>query len=79
MATLHLDVEPGQFWFVQMKGYPPWPAVICDDEMLPASLLSSRPVSAKNADGRYRADFEEGGKNVRDRRYPVMFLGTNEL
>lgn len=62
-----------------MKGYPPWPAVICDEEMLPITLLDKRPVSAARSDGSYRADFEEGGKNARDRRYPVMFLGTNEL
>lgn len=78
-VELHLNVQPGDFWFVQMKGYPPWPAVICDEEMLPITLLDKRPVSAARADGTYRADFEEGGKNARDRRYPVMFLGTNEL
>ena len=79
MPALHLDVEPGSYWFVQMKGFPPWPAIVCDDNMLPAALLGRRPVSAKQVDGKYRADFAEGGKNVRDRRYPVMFLGTNEL
>ena len=62
-----------------MKGYPPWPSIICDEEMLPVSLLSKRPVSAMRPDGSYREDFREGGKNLRDRRYPVMFLGTNEL
>jgi hypothetical protein len=79
MPNLHLDVQPGEYWFVQMKGFPPWPAVVCDEEMLPASLLSKRPVSALRVDGTYRPDFEEGAKNARDRRYPVMFLGTNEL
>jgi hypothetical protein len=79
MAELHLDVQPGEYWFVQMKGYPPWPAIICDEEMLPTTLLDKRPVSARRPDGSYREDFQEGGKNVRDRRYPVMFLGTNEL
>jgi len=78
-VELHLDVQPGEYWFVQMKGYPPWPAIICDEEMLPTTLLDKRPVSARRPDGSYREDFQEGGKNVRDRRYPVMFLGTNEL
>jgi PWWP domain len=78
-ANMHLDVEPGEFWFVQMKGYPPWPAVICDEDMLPITLLEKRPVSAKQVDGTYRADYAAGGKNQKDRRYPVMFLGTNEL
>jgi hypothetical protein len=79
MPDLHINVAPGDFWYVQMKGYPQWPAVICDEDMLPESLLSKRPVSAMRVDGTYREDFDEGGKNVRDRRYPVMFLGTNEL
>ncbi|KAF2099640.1 hypothetical protein NA57DRAFT_75143 [Rhizodiscina lignyota] len=78
-SVLHLNVEPGQFWFVRMKGYPPWPAVICDEEMLPTVLLQNRPVSAMRTDGSYREDFLEDGKNARDRRYPVMFLGTNEF
>lgn len=62
-----------------MKGYPPWPCIICDEEMLPETLLKTRPVSAKRLDGSYRDDFTEGGKNARDRTYPIMFLGTNEL
>ncbi|KAF1812449.1 hypothetical protein P152DRAFT_338937 [Eremomyces bilateralis CBS 781.70] len=79
MPQLQLDVEPGQFWFARMRGHQPWPSVICDEQMLPISLLSKRPVSAKRVDGTWRADFEVGGKNVRDRRYPVMFLATNEF
>lgn len=78
-VELHLDVQPGQTWFVAMKGYPPWPVVVCDEEMLPETLLSKRPVSAQRIDGTYREDFREGGKNAKDRRYPIMFLGTNEL
>lgn len=64
---------------VAMRGYQPWPVIVCDEEMLPESLLSKRPVSAKRIDGTYREDFLEGGKNAKDRRYPIMFLGTNEL
>lgn len=79
MPNLNLDVEPGQYWYARMKGHPPWPAIVCDEEMLPESLIKNRPVSAARHDGTYREDFMEGGKNVRDRRYPVMFLGTNEL
>jgi len=76
---LHLDTKPGDMWLVAMRGYQPWPVIICDEEMLPESLLSKRPVSAKRIDGTYRDDYREGGKNAKDRRYPVMFLGTNEL
>ena len=78
-VNLNLDVEPGQHWFAVMKSYKPWPSVVCDEEMLPESLLMKRPVSAMRPDGTYREDFLEGGKNARDRRYPVMFLHTNEL
>jgi hypothetical protein len=62
-----------------MKGFAAWPAIICDEDMLPVSLLGRRPVSAQRPDGSWREDFDTGGKNLRDRRYPVMFLGTNEL
>jgi hypothetical protein len=79
MPNLHLDAKPGQYWYVLMKSYPPWPAIICDEEMLPESLLSKRPVSAMRPDGTYREDYADGGKNARERRFPVMFLGTNEL
>jgi hypothetical protein len=79
MPNLNLDVQPGQYWMARMKGHPPWPAIACDEQMLPDTLLSKRPVSAVRPDGTYRDDFKDGGKNVRDRRYAVMFLGTNEL
>lgn len=77
--TLQLDAKPGDYYWARLKGYPPWPAIICDDEMLPESLLANRPVTAMRPDGSYREDFMEGGKNVRDRTYPVMYLFTNEL
>ncbi|OAL07547.1 hypothetical protein IQ06DRAFT_12271 [Phaeosphaeriaceae sp. SRC1lsM3a] len=76
---LRLNVSPGEMYMVAMRGYQPWPVIICDEEMLPESLLSKRPVSAKRIDGTYREDFLEGGKNAKDRRYPIMFLGTNEF
>lgn len=76
---LRLDASSGDMFMVAMRGYQPWPVIVCDEEMLPESLLSKRPVSAKRIDGTYREDFLEGGKNAKDRRYPIMFLGTNEL
>ncbi|OJD29440.1 pwwp domain-containing protein [Diplodia corticola] len=79
MANLNLDVEPGTYWWARMKGYAAWPVIICDEGMLPETLLTKRPVSAIRPDGTYREDFADNGKNVRDRRYPVMFLGTNEF
>lgn len=79
MPDLHLNVQPGEYWYARMKGHPPWPSIVCDEELVPPALLEKRPVSAMRPDGSYREDFQEGGKNARDRRYPVMFLGTNEL
>ena len=78
-VELRLNVQPGEMYMVAMKGYQPWPVIVADEDMLPEALLSKRPVSAKRLDGTYRDDFKEGGKNAKDRRYPVMFLGTNEL
>ncbi|KAK7520157.1 hypothetical protein IWZ03DRAFT_412930 [Phyllosticta citriasiana] len=79
MPSLNLSVKPGEYWWARMKGYASWPVIICDEGMLPESLLNKRPVSAIRPDGTYREDFADGGKNARDRRYPVMFLGTNEF
>ncbi|KAL1837431.1 hypothetical protein VTJ49DRAFT_3783 [Mycothermus thermophilus] len=76
---LHLDAKPGDYFFVKLKGFPAWPVIICDEDMLPASLLKTRPVTAKRADGTYREDFADGGKNVADRTFPVMYLQTNEF
>ncbi len=76
---LHTDAQPGDHYFVKLKGFPQWPVIICDEDMLPASLLKTRPVTAKRADGTYREDYADGGKNVADRTFPVMYLHTNEL
>jgi hypothetical protein len=79
MPTLHLDCKPGEYYWARLKGYPPWPAIICDEQMLPESLLATRPVSTARPDGTIRDDFLEGGKNAKERTYPIMFLSTNEL
>lgn len=62
-----------------MKGHPNWPSIICDEDMLPEAIMATRPVTAQRADGTYREDYQEGGKNAKDRTYAVMFLHTNEL
>jgi len=76
---LHLDAQPGDHYFVKLKGFPQWPVIICDEDMLPQSLLKSRPVTAKRADGTYREDYADGAKKAADRTFPVMYLHTNEL
>ncbi|KAN0072447.1 hypothetical protein V8E54_009376 [Elaphomyces granulatus] len=42
------------------ESYPPWPAIICDEEMLPQTLLNTRPVTTKQADGSYRESYADG-------------------
>ena len=75
----HLDAAPGEYYFARLKSYPPWPSVICDEEMLPTSLLSTRPVTTKQQDGTFKGPYADGGKRVWERTFPIMFLYTNEL
>lgn len=75
----HLDAKPGDFYFARLRSYPPWPSIVCDEEMLPEVLLNSRPVTAIQPDGTYKEPYVDDGKKVTDRTYPVMFLYTNEL
>ena len=71
----NLDAQPGQYYFARMKGHPPWPSIICDEEMLPLSLLTTRPVTAALPDGSFKkADYADGGKRAYERTFPVMFL-----
>ncbi|TRX93900.1 hypothetical protein FHL15_005282 [Xylaria flabelliformis] len=76
---MHLDAKPGNHYFAKLKGFPPWPVVICEEDMLPQNMLNSRPVTAARPDGTYRDDFADGGKRAGDRTFPVMYLHTNEF
>lgn len=76
---LHMDAQPGEHYWVKLKGFPQWPVIICDEEMLPESLLKSRPVTARRQDGTYREDYADGAKKAVDRTFPVMYLYTNEF
>ncbi|KAI1828096.1 hypothetical protein F4861DRAFT_490614 [Xylaria intraflava] len=76
---LHVDAKPGDHYFAKLKGFPPWPVVICEEDMLPQNMLNSRPVTAARPDGTYREDFADGAKRVADRTFPVMYLHTNEF
>ncbi|KAI1382161.1 hypothetical protein F4677DRAFT_17165 [Hypoxylon crocopeplum] len=76
---LHVDAKPGEHYFAKLKGFPPWPVIIAEEDMLPQSMLSSRPVTAARPDGTYREDFADGGKRIADRTFPVMYLHTNEF
>ena len=71
----NLSARPGEYFFARMKGHPPWPSVICDEEMLPQSLLTTRPVTAALPDGSFKkAEYADGGKRSYERTFPVMFL-----
>lgn len=75
----HLDAKPGDHFLVKLKGFPAWPAIVCDESMLPLPLINSRPVTAARADGTYAEAYADGGKRANDRSFPVMYLHTNEL
>ncbi|KAJ5291099.1 hypothetical protein N7478_000350 [Penicillium angulare] len=75
----NLDVKPGEYYLARLRSYAPWPSIICDDEILPNSLLESRPVTAIQEDGTYRAEYADDGKRAHERTYPVMFFETNEF
>lgn len=75
----HLGAQPGDHFLVKLKGFPEWPAIICDESMLPQALLTTRPVTAARPDGTYVENYADGGKRVNDRTFPVMYLHTNEL
>ncbi|KAJ9272331.1 hypothetical protein DTO212C5_1516 [Paecilomyces variotii] len=75
----HLDAKPGEYYLARLKSYPPWPAIICDEEMLPQTLLNTRPVTTKQADGTYKEPYADGGKRMHERTFPIMFLETNEF
>jgi len=76
---LHTDAKPGDLFIHKLKGYPAWPVIICDEEMLSADLLKSRPVSALRQDGTYREDYADGGKNIAGRTFPVLYLASYEF
>ncbi|KAH7133574.1 hypothetical protein EDB81DRAFT_105933 [Dactylonectria macrodidyma] len=75
----HADAKPGDHFLVKLKGFPAWPAIICDESMLPHALVNSRPVTAARPDGTYAEAYADGGKRVNDRSFPVMYLHTNEF
>ncbi|PYH46633.1 PWWP domain protein [Aspergillus saccharolyticus JOP 1030-1] len=75
----HLDAKPGDYFLARLRSYPPWPSIICDEEMLPRTLLDTRPVTAQREDGTIRDDYAKGGKRAHERTFPVMFFETNEF
>ncbi|CAL5867783.1 uncharacterized protein PFLUO_LOCUS2003 [Penicillium psychrofluorescens] len=75
----NVNAKPGEYYLARLRSYAPWPAIVCDEVMLPQSLLQTRPVTAMQPDGTYKGDFVDGGKRTHDRTFPVMFFETNEF
>ncbi|KIW33066.1 hypothetical protein, variant 2 [Cladophialophora immunda] len=75
----HLDAQPGDYYLARLKGYPPWPSIIADEDMLPDIMINTRPVTTKKDDGTYNEAYADGGKKMNERTFPIMFLGTNEF
>lgn len=71
----NLNAQPGEYYMARMKGHPPWPSIICDEDMLPQSLLTTRPVTAQLPDGSFKKpEYADGGKRAYERTFPIMFL-----
>ncbi|KAI2724053.1 hypothetical protein CBS147318_984 [Penicillium roqueforti] len=75
----HLDAKPGQTYLARLRSYAPWPAIICDEGILPSSLLETRPVTAMQKDGSYKGEYGDNGRRAHERTFPVMFFDTNEF
>ncbi|KXG51356.1 uncharacterized protein PGRI_093680 [Penicillium griseofulvum] len=75
----HLDAKPGQTYLARLRSYAPWPAIICDEDILPPSLLETRPVTAMQKDGSYKGEYGDDGRRAHERTFPVMFFETNEF
>ncbi|KAJ5424860.1 hypothetical protein N7445_010833 [Penicillium cf. griseofulvum] len=75
----HLDAKPGQTYLARLRSYAPWPAIICDEDILPPSLLETRPVTAMQKDGSYKGEYGDDGRRAHERTFPVMFFDTNEF
>ena len=74
-TNLHLDAKPGALYLARWKGAQPWPSIVCDEEMLPTSLLKTRPVTTAQPDGTFKKpEYEDGGKRAHERTFPIMFL-----
>jgi hypothetical protein len=73
--TLRLHCKPGELYLARLKGHAPWPSIIADEDMLPTTILNTRPITAALPDGTYkRPEYADGGKRAFERTFPIMFL-----
>ena len=65
--------EPGQYVMAKMRSYPPWPAIVLNQELLPEVLLKP------GGTGRVKnKSLESVGSAAWHTQYPIMFMGTHE-
>jgi hypothetical protein len=65
--------EPGQYVMAKMRSYPPWPAIVLNQELLPEVLL--KPIGTGRVKNR---SLESVGSAAWHTQYPIMFMGTHE-
>lgn len=79
---MHTEInEPkeGDYFTIKQDGQD-MPIVICDEAMVQTFFArSSRPGSARQADGTWAKDYKAGGFSINDRLFPAIQLGNLEL
>lgn len=63
---------PGQYVMAKMKSYPPWPAIVLNDELLP-EVLKKGPQQGKSKNAP-----TDTGPSAWKTQYPIFFMGTFE-
>jgi len=71
-AAADVDYQPGMSVLAKMRTFPPWPAIILSDELLPEALLKTKPSGKSGKKG------EASAAPSAPTSWPVMFMGTNE-
>ncbi|RPB00828.1 hypothetical protein L873DRAFT_1678875 [Choiromyces venosus 120613-1] len=73
-AAVDVDYQPGMNVLAKMRTFPPWPAIILSDELLPEALLKTKPSGKSGKKGEASAPAAPAAPTS----WPVMFMGTNE-
>ncbi|CUS10212.1 unnamed protein product [Tuber aestivum] len=73
-AAADVDYQPGMNVLAKMRTFPPWPAIILSDDLLPEALLRTKPSGKSGKKGEASASVAPSAPTS----WPVMFMGTNE-
>ncbi|CAZ82361.1 unnamed protein product [Tuber melanosporum] len=73
-AVVDVDYQPGMSVLAKMRTFPPWPAIILSDELLPEALVRTKPSGKSGKKGEASASAAPSAPTS----WPVMFMGTNE-